>query len=92
MSGRAEGAGLATKLADIARAGATEAGTRATEVHKQFVDLQGKILDTFTKVLDSDVGKAAAAEFMLPGAGAVVLGATKPKGTDAAPSSPKPTT
>ena len=43
-----------------------EAGKRAQEIHS-------KLLDTFVDVLNSDVGKAAVSEFMLPGSGAALM-------------------
>ena len=67
MGGLAQAISLADKLAAISGEGATGAGERA-------VQLQSKMLDTFVDVLNSDVGKAAVAEFMLPGSGAVLLG------------------
>ena len=67
MGGLAEAVGLAEKLASSGE-GATAAGNRA-------VDLQKKMLDTIVEVLNSDVSKAAVAEFMLPGAGSALLGA-----------------
>ncbi len=66
MGGLAEAATLAEKVSALSSKGASDAGQRA-------VDLQGKLLDTFVKVLDSDVGKAAVSEFMLPGSGALLL-------------------
>lgn len=74
MGGLAEAATLADKVSALSSKGASDAGQRA-------VDLQGKLLDTFVKVLDSDVGKAAVSEFMLPGSGALLLkgdSSTKP--------------
>lgn len=68
MGGLAQAVTLADKLAGLSAEGATKAGDRA-------VQLQSKILDTFEKVIESDVGQAAVAEFMLPGAGPAVLGA-----------------
>ena len=68
MSGLAEAVTLADRLAAVSGQGAAEAGKRSVELHS-------KILDTFVEVLNSDVGKAAVAEFMLPGAGAALLGA-----------------
>lgn len=68
MGGLAQAVTLADKVAAISGAGAQDAGQRAAEIH-------GKILDTFVEVLNSDVGKAAVAEFMLPGSGAALLGA-----------------
>ena len=68
MGGLAQAVTLADKVAAITGSGAQDAAARAAEIH-------GKILDTFVDVLNSDVGKAAVAEFMLPGAGAAVLGA-----------------
>jgi len=72
MGGLAQAVTLADKLAGLSAEGATKAGDRA-------VQLQTKVLDTFEKVIESDVGKAAVAEFMLPGAGAAMLGAKEPK-------------
>jgi hypothetical protein len=57
---------LAEKVAALSEKGATRAGDRNAE-------MQAKFLDTFVAVLDSDIGKAAVAEFMLPGAGPVLL-------------------
>jgi len=68
MGGLAQAVSLADKLAALSAEGATKAGDRA-------VQLQSKVLDTFSKVLDSKVGQAAVAEFMLPGSGAALLGA-----------------
>jgi hypothetical protein len=78
MGGLAQAAGLAEKLASLSSEGATKAGDRA-------VQLQSKVLDTFEKVIESDVGEAAVAEFMLPGSGAALLsgrenGSTPKKG------------
>ncbi len=70
MGGLAEAVGLAEKLSAISGEGATAAGNRA-------VDLQKKMLDTIVEVLNSDVSKAAVAEFMLPGAGSALLGGGK---------------
>lgn len=69
MGGLAQAVTLADKVAAITGAGAQDAAARAAEIH-------AKILDTFVEVLNSDVGKAAVAEFMLPGAGPAVLQAT----------------
>lgn len=68
MGGLAQAVTLAEKLAGLSAEGATKAGDRA-------VQLQSKVLDTFEKVIESDVGQAAVAEFMLPGAGPALLGA-----------------
>lgn len=68
MGGLAQAVSLADKLAALRAEGATKAGERATE-------LQAKVLDTFKEVIASEVGKAAVAEFMLPGSGATVLSA-----------------
>ena len=81
MGGLEQALNLATKLGELSAAGAKEAADKATEI-------QEKILDTFKEVLDSDVGKAAVAEFMAPGSGAAMLGAKKNGGgakTDTAP-------
>jgi hypothetical protein len=40
------------------------------------------MLKTFVDVLNSDVGKAAVAEFMLPGAGPLLLKNSKEEGGD----------
>jgi hypothetical protein len=68
MGGLAQAVTLAEKLASLSSEGATKAGENA-------VKLQAKVLETFEKVIDSDVGKAAVAEFMLPGSGATLLSA-----------------
>lgn len=68
MGGLAQAVSLADKLASLSAEGATKAGDRA-------VQLQSKVLDTFEKVIESDVGQAAVAEFILPGAGPTLLGA-----------------
>jgi len=68
MGGLAQAVTLADKLAGLSAEGATKAGDRA-------VQLQSKVLDTFEKVIESDVGQAAVAEFILPGSGSVLLGA-----------------
>jgi hypothetical protein len=68
MGGPSEAVGLAEKLASLSGSGASEAGKRAQEIHS-------KLLDTFVDVLNSDVGKAAVSEFMLPGSGAAFLSA-----------------
>lgn len=68
MGGLAQAVSLADKLAALSEQGATKAGDRA-------VQLQTKMLDAFEKVIESEAGQAAVAEFMLPGAGATVLGA-----------------
>lgn len=73
MGGLAQAVTLAEKLAGLSAEGATKAGDRA-------VQLQSKVLDTFEKVIESDVGQAAVAEFMLPGAGPALLGAKEKKG------------
>ena len=76
MGGLAQAVTLADKLAALSAEGATKAGDRA-------VELQKKMLDTFEKVLDSEAGKAAVAEFMLPGSGAALLGAKSGGGKSA---------
>jgi hypothetical protein len=76
MSGLSEGLALAEKVSALSAEGATAAGNRAAE-------MQAKILDTFVDVLNSEVGKAAVAEFMLPGAGAALLQAGGGKETPA---------
>lgn len=68
MGGLAQAVTLADKLADLSAEGATKAGERT-------VQLLSKVLDTFEKVIESDVGQAAVAEFILPGAGHALLGA-----------------
>jgi hypothetical protein len=74
---------LAGKVAALAEKGATRAGDRNAE-------MQAKFLDTFVQVLNSDVGKAAVAEFMLPGAGPAVLKAATERGTVLPPPSATP--
>jgi len=66
MGGLAQAVSLADKLAALSAEGAAKAGDRAAQVLT-------KVLDTFDKVIESDAGKAAVAEFMLPGAGAALL-------------------
>jgi hypothetical protein len=68
MGGLSEAVGLAEKLGALSSSGASDAGKRAQQI-------QAKLLDTFVDVLNSDVGKAAVSEFMLPGSGAAVLAA-----------------
>lgn len=68
MGGLAQAVTLAEKLGTLSTESATRAGDRA-------VQLQSKVLDVFEQVIASDVGKAAVAEFMLPGSGAALLGA-----------------
>jgi hypothetical protein len=86
MGGLEQAIALAKETATLSAAGATKAGDRAVEMQK-------KILDTFVEVLNSDVGKAAVAEFMLPGAGPALLteyskNPSKPAAKPAAPSAP----
>ena len=76
MGGLAQASSLAEKMASLSAAGATAAGDRVEK-------LQEKVLDTFEKLMDGDVGKAAVAEFMLPGSGASML--TKGAGGKSAP-------
>jgi hypothetical protein len=66
MGGLAQAVSLADKVAAISGEGATKAGERTVKLHE-------KMLDTFVEVLNSDVGKAAVSEFMLPGSGALLL-------------------
>jgi hypothetical protein len=74
MGGLEQTLALAKKSATLAQEGAGEAGD-------QNVKLQAKFLDTFVEVFNSDIGKAAVAEAMLPGAGAMLLtGGMKPPG------------
>lgn len=82
MGGLAQAVSLAEKLGSLSSEAATKAGDRA-------VELQKKVLDTFEKVIESEVGQAAVAEFMLPGSGATLLGAKKGDGTSA-PKTDKP--
>lgn len=66
MGGLEKALVLAEKVAGMSEKGATRAGDRAAE-------MQAKMLDTFLEVLNSDIGQAAAAEIILPGAGPVLL-------------------
>ncbi len=75
MGGLQQATSLAQRVADLSGAGAAQASKTAAEI-------QAKMLDTFIELLNSDVGKAAVAEFMLPGAGAAVLGAGGTNGDD----------
>lgn len=67
MGGLAQAVSLADKLAALSTQGATKAGDRA-------VQLQTKVLEAFEKVMETEAGQAAVAEFMLPGAGSALLG------------------
>ncbi len=86
MGGLAQAVTLADKLAALSASSADKANENA-------VKLQSKVLDTFKDVIESDVGKAAVAEFMLPGSGTVLLGAkegkSKAKSEEKGTSSPK---
>jgi len=70
MGGLKEALSLATELGKLSAAGAKDAADQARKI-------QEKILDTFKEVLNSDVGKAAVAEYMAPGSGAAMLGGKK---------------
>lgn len=66
MGGLAQAVSLADKMATLSNQGATDAGNRA-------VQLQTKVLDAFEKIIESDAGQAAVAEFMMPGSGRALL-------------------
>jgi hypothetical protein len=66
MGGLLQTMTLADKLAGLSGAGATEAGKRSQEIHAKF-------LDTFIEFIESDAGKAAISEAILPGSGVALL-------------------
>jgi hypothetical protein len=66
MGGLTQALTLAAKLGELSQGSAKDAAEQARKI-------QEKILDTFKDVLNSDVGKAAVAEYMAPGAGSAML-------------------
>ena len=81
MGGLQQALILAGKLGKLSAAGAKEAAEEAGK-------LQAKILDTFKDVLNSDIGKAAVAEAMVPGSGAAMLGKPGAPSAKSAPEQP----
>ncbi|MCB6179260.1 hypothetical protein LHP98_14130 [Rhodobacter sp. Har01] len=71
MGGLSEMMKLADKVAGLSSDGAKHAADKA-------LDVQKSVQETFLKMLDSDVGKALVAEYMIPGAGSSILGAKPP--------------
>lgn len=71
MGGLEQALALSEKLAAESSAGATRAGDRAAEMQAKMLDT---MRETLLGVLNSDVGKAALAEFVFPGGGAAMMG------------------